>query len=423
MSRRRGADTCHLVALPNGGVNGDNGGSQRGGYRSVMSRLRDVIAHPKNDYAAVFSFDIPALKVGTLDKLMEAGDKLSKFDLTVEQLFRRVERQYAEVNLDGEALTVGGQSVEAYLQDFRWSAARYPYQRSLDAVIHIIMQNVKRVDDELREATIAFQEKRQLMNAASRKKGGTYLVADLSTVLTNQVVSASDFIDTEFLTTTVVVVPKSLEAEFMAEYETLDGDAVGYGPPEDRESVRGSPVVPRSAKRVCADKDGNVIYLVTILRLYEDSFKDACRGKRYTVRPFTYQQQGSEDGGRLDDGAGAGDASRNAEYEYNTAVRSLVQWCGAHYGEVFSAWVHVKAIRVFVESVMRYGLPVDFTAAVVWPHKNSFERKIRSKLAAVWKDMGGEDDGYSAKDADGGDAEEYFPYVSFAVCPYGTAER
>ena len=28
--------------------------------------------------------------------------------------------------------------------------------------------------------------------------------------------------------------------------------------------------------------------------------------------------------------------------------------------ESFMAWIHVKALRVFVESVLRYGLPVNF---------------------------------------------------------------
>ena len=32
-------------------------------------------------------------------------------------------------------------------------------------------------------------------------------------------------------------------------------------------------------------------------------------------------------------------------------------------------WMHVKILRLFVESVLRYGLPVDFSAALVQPKK------------------------------------------------------
>ena len=250
-----------------------------------------------------------------------------------------------------------------------------------------------------------------------RKKGGSYMVADLSKVLTPEVVAPDAFVDTEFLVTVVVVVPKSLENEWLANYECLDDNAVGYGPAEDRESIRGSPVVPRSARRICVDKDGNVIYLTTILRLYEESFKEACRGRRFTVRQF----RPSADGSGNDDGVSdEKHAAEDVEQEYNVAVRSLVQWCRAHYGEVFSAWMHVKAIRVFVESVLRYGLPVDFTAALVWPHKRSYERKIRSKLRDVWTSIGGAQDDFHDDGASvAGDAEEYFPYVSFNLSPRG----
>lgn len=41
-----------------------------------------------------------------------------------------------------------------------------------------------------------------------------------------------------------------MEEKFLEIYETLDSESVPYGDAEDREGVRGSPVVPRSAKFV-----------------------------------------------------------------------------------------------------------------------------------------------------------------------------
>jgi hypothetical protein len=42
--------------------------------------------------------------------------------------------------------------------------------------------------------------------------------------------------------------------------------------------------------------------------------------------------------------------------------RKLKLWLENHYGEACLALAHVKAIRAFVESVLRYGLPVNFSA-------------------------------------------------------------
>ena len=32
---------------------------------------------------------------------------------------------------------------------------------------------------------------------------------------------------------------------------------------------------------------------------------------------------------------------------------------------MFKAWIHVKAIRTFVEAVLRFGIPVNFQAIVL----------------------------------------------------------
>ena len=42
-----------------------------------------------------------------------------------------------------------------------------------------------------------------------------------------------------------------------------------------------------------------------------------------------------------------------------------MNWLKINFAVAFSAWIHLKALRTFVESVLRYGLPVNFQAAVV----------------------------------------------------------
>jgi len=44
---------------------------------------------------------------------------------------------------------------------------------------------------------------------------------------------------------------------------------------------------------------------------------------------------------------------RDLETERQKLYANLVRWLKIHFGEVFSAWIHIKAIRVFVESVLR----------------------------------------------------------------------
>ena len=66
------------------------------------------------------------------------------------------------------------------------------------------------------------------------------------------------------------------------------------------------------------------------------------------------------------------------------------------------AWIHVKALRVFVESVLRYGLPVNFQGMVLLPQKKT-QKKLRDTLNQT----------YAHLDSAGGsgDVSEYKKYI------------
>ncbi len=55
--------------------------------------------------------------------------------------------------------------------------------------------------------------------------------------------------------------------------------------------------------------------------------------------------------------------------------------------QAFSSWVHLIAIRMLVESILRYGLPPAYQAAALVPVEKS-EPKLRAALNAAFS--GGE---------------------------------
>ena len=58
----------------------------------------------------------------------------------------------------------------------------------------------------------------------------------------------------------------------------------------------------------------------------------------------------------------------------------LQRWCKTHFGEAFCAWVHLKVIRAFVESVLRYGLsPMKRGAASANKQKTCLRLVQRSR--------------------------------------------
>lgn len=128
-----------------------------------------------------------------------------------------------------------------------------------------------------------------------------------------------------------------------------------------------------------------------------------------------------EDGGSAEakaDGAAAkADALASA---LNSKRGELAAWCGNAYGEAFVAWVHVCAVRLFVESVLRYGLPPRFLGAIIEPERRQ-EAKARKVLAGAFGAHGAQfwapdgNDGAAPAVAGVGDRGDMHPYVSFTI--------
>ena len=134
---------------------------------------------------------------------------------------------------------------------------------------------------------------------------------------------------------------------------------------------------------------------------FEKEFATACREKRYVIREFDYDPA---------------QASRNEmaleqlQVEVDGMCSGLARWCKTHYGEAFVAWMHVKVIRVFAESVLRYGLPVDFTS-VLYKSAGDDSRLIAALDNALGSTEVVDDD------VDIGDEDDYHDFVMLKFEP------
>lgn len=98
----------------------------------------------------------------------------------------------------------------------------------------------------------------------------------------------------------------------------------------------------------------------------------------------------------------------------------LLRWLKVNFSEAFIAWIHLKALRVFVESVLRYGLPVNFQAVLLQPHKKSSTKRLREVLNSVFRHL---DQVAAASILDASveipglqlNNQDYFPYVYFHI--------
>ncbi|KAM7251028.1 hypothetical protein ACFE04_022911 [Oxalis oulophora] len=368
---------------------------------SLWNRLQDQISKHAFD-CPLYRFNIPNLRVGTLDSLLALSDDLLKSNSFVEASSHKIRRQIEDLErvsgVDSSALTVDGVPVDSYLTNelnlslfvcfnnnvrFIWDEAKYPTMSPLREIVDSITSLVSKIDDDLKVRVAEYNNVRSQLNAINRKQSGSLAVRDLSNI-----VKPEDMVSSENLTTLLAIVPKYSQKDWLSSYETL----TQY-------------VVPRSSKNLFEDNE-YALYTVTLFRRVADNFRTAARDKGFQIRDFEYSPEAQE--------------SRKQELEklvqdQDNLRSDLLQWCYVSYGEVFSSWMHFCAVRVFTESILRYGLPPSFLASVLSPNVKS-EKKVRSLLEGLcdsanstyWK---AEDESVPGLVSDG----DAHPYVSFTI--------
>ncbi|KAM3319504.1 V-type proton ATPase subunit C [Capsicum baccatum] len=360
---------------------------QNSSTTSLWSRLQESISRHSFD-TPLYRFNIPNLRVGTLDSLLALSDDLVKSNTFIEGVCSKTRRQIEELErvsgVLSTSLTVDGVPVDSYLTRFAWDEAKYPTMSPLKEIVDGIHSQVAKIEDDLKVRVSEYSNVRSQLNAINRKQTGSLAVRDLSNL-----VKPEDVVTSEHLTTLLAVVSKYSQKDWLSSYETLT-----------------TYVVPRSSKMLYEDNE-YALYTVTLFNRDAENFKIKARERGFQIRDFEHNPETQE--------------SRKQELEklmqdQETFRSSLLQWCYTSYGEVFSSWMHFCAVRIFAESILRYGLPPSFLSVVLAPSTKS-EKKVRSILESLcdssnsnfWK---AEDEGGMA--GFGGDTEAH-PYVSFTI--------
>jgi V-type H+-transporting ATPase subunit C len=144
--------------------------------------------------------------------------------------------------------------------------------------------------------------------------------------------------DSEHLETHLVAVPSSNIKDFNRSYETLC-----------------PMIVPRSAQHISSDDEFS-LYAVTTFKKHSQEFVHKVREKKWVPRDFKYSEGGKEEEAR---------ELRKTESEEKRVWGEALRLGRTGWSEAVMGLVHVVVLRVFVEGVLRYGLPLDFVGALV----------------------------------------------------------
>merc|ERR1712023_196213 len=87
---------------------------------------------------------------------------------------------------------------------------------------------------------------------------------------------------------------------------------------------------------------------------------------------------------------------KELEDETGRKREEILEGCYPFYDDAFSSWIHIKAIRSFVEGVLRYGVPPKNSSIIIEPKSSKDVRNIEKILEKICPD----EKGLSSMDVD-----------------------
>ncbi|KAH8778206.1 vacuolar ATP synthase-like protein subunit C 1 [Hyaloscypha finlandica] len=384
-----------LVSLP-------TSSSQTNDKDEALSALQSTVA---SDNVTVLPFKVPEFKIGTLDALVQQADDLAKLESSCEAVVAKVGDSLRSL-LEGDEekisqqKTVNDKPADQYLRTFTWNKVKYRADKPLVELIDSLQKELVSIDNDVKSKFSQYNTVKTNLSTLQRRQTG-----NLSTKSLTPVVDPSLLIqDSEYLETHLIVVPNNAKKDFLRSYETI------------------SPmVVPRSSVEVTHD-DEFTLYAVTTFKKHSSEFQHKCREMKWTPRDYKYVE-----GGREEERKEVERVGRDERKIWGEALRlGRTGW-----SESVMIWIHVLTLRVFVETVLRYGLPLDFVSALIKTNPKQ-AKKAKASLDSTYSYLGGnafgrDKKGKVTKDdsalssemaaagvgAHGGEGAEYTAYVYY----------
>jgi len=346
--------TFFLVSVPNS-VTGT------GDRDDALAVIRDTIG---TEQGTTVSFAVPEFKIGTLDALIQQADDLAKLEAGCKSVVEKVADSLRSL-LDGdeekiqEQKVVNDRPVGNYLQSFQWNKVKYRADKPIAELADLLQKEVAAVDNDVKAKFSQYNSTRSTLVALQRSHTGNLSQKSLTAVVNPERLLKPE--DSEYLQQHLIAVPAQLAKEFYKSYETL-----------------APMVVPRSAQLLAKDDEFH-LFAVTTFKKHSAEFVHKCREHRWTPRELKFTDGGQQ---------AEEEELRKLEKEERRIWGESLRLGRAGYSDAVMGWIHILALRVFVETVLRYGLPLEYACGLVKTDAKR-SKKAKAELDKRFAELGG----------------------------------
>lgn len=307
-------------------------------------------------------FAIPSLKIGTLDSLVVLSEELVKLDQQFTSTVERASDVLKSIFEGDESRTrqyrlVNEKPVEAYLQLFAWNTIKYRIDRPMADLVDLLNQEMTSLESDIKNKHQQYTGAKSSLAQVQRKATGNLSQKSLAGIVKKEhIVPQSDYLSTIF-----IAVPTSGLKDWRNIYESLT-----------------PMVVPRSSQTIASDSDFT-LFSVVVFKKHAQEYSHKAREHKFIPRDFVWTEDSSAESQRE-----MGEA-QNAEKTLYSETLRLVR---TGFSDAVQVLMHLKAMRVFVESVLRYGLPPEFVSVLLRPLPKQ-NKKLKRTLDLAYNYLGG----------------------------------
>ncbi|KAK0546113.1 Vacuolar ATP synthase subunit C [Tilletia horrida] len=307
------------------------------------SELSTRLLQDRNSASDFGQLSFPPLKAGTLESLIALSDELPKHDTNFTQVVAKIVDTLRNLlNNDEGALSqhvlVNEKALDEYMLDWAWNTRKYRVDRSLSEIVEAIAREVTSIDNVMKQKLNNYNVAKGQLQQLQRRQAGNLSQRSLA-----DVVHKEDFVDSssEYMETLLVAVPQNFIKDWQTKYERLT-----------------PMVVPRSSRKITQDSEF-ALFNVTVFKKVKEDFIQKCRENKFQVREFQWDDNVVEK--QKDELEQAGTSEKELWTE-------LLRLSRTNFSEAYQALTHLKVIRTFVESVLRFGLPAEYFGFTVKPN-------------------------------------------------------
>lgn len=328
------------------------------------------------------------LVTDNLDTLFKTNDDLMRDEVEIESFLKALEKQIMDLSPKHELhinMKSYSLSINEAISEFTWDDNKYPKNnKTIADIMNKINEKYSETRKTIKAKTDDYNNSVNDLKAKEKGKNEalTLMKQDYRDLVNK---SKNEMKITDYLCTMLCFVPTGSEKYFLEHYYKL---VDGF-------------VVPYSALRIDRGEDEKMeLFRVIVMKNVKDDFKNQCQGQlRVACREYDEEELSKKPA-----------EEREIEVLQNQIKdkkANLIRIASSGYSEVYYALLHLKYLRLYVESCLKYTTG-DYYSVVVFVSKEK-EQRLVSAMIKTFNDT--KEQGWYGTKEELKETEDFYPFI------------